>query len=74
MLTLPNLPTENLYKFLALGGIVVVITSLLYVLNENQKVNMDNVKLETTLRVYNYKIETFKNKVKYLSEMVENDT
>jgi hypothetical protein len=59
MLALPNLPTENLYKFLALGGIIITITSVLYFLTENQKISVDTVKLKAKAKAYWLTVDSY---------------
>lgn len=74
MFALPSLPTENLYKFFALGGIVMVITSSLYLVSERQKVGVDIIKLNTKKSIYNSKIERYNKKVNENLQAYKMDT
>lgn len=57
MLAIPALPTENLNKFLALGGILAALATIILCVSELQKTEIDNVKLQASYNLYDMKIQ-----------------
>lgn len=63
MFTVPSLPTESLYKFLTIGGIIIMITSVLYIVSEQQKIGEGIIKYETIGKIYGQKIKNHNNEM-----------
>ncbi len=66
MFTLPTPPTDNLYKFISIFGLIISIASFIYVETKsieiaNETYNANKLKFET--QVEKQKIESFRNEI-----------
>jgi len=59
-MNLPTLPTDNLYKFLALSGLAIAIFSLVFPMIRISEIKMKLVEAETQSNVLNVEIEELK--------------
>jgi hypothetical protein len=71
MIPIPSLPTETLYKFLALGGLIVAVVTALYSIGENKQIEIDNIKLDTKNKIYMNKTEQYLKEVKVANKEYE---
>lgn len=71
-MTFPSLPTDNLYKFIALAGIVVVILSIYSVETKILEVHDHIVDTEEDQHISLVKLESLQNKMKLLEKIVDN--
>ncbi len=63
-MTLPNVPTDSLYKFLALTGIIIVIFCFIYTKNKNE---------EIVVEIFDLQLELAKNSIeqKYHQPLID---
>ncbi|MGD0712531.1 MAG: hypothetical protein ABR968_15250 [Bacteroidales bacterium] len=61
MNTLPNLPTDNMYKFIGLSGLVLIIFSIYYPIKVADEFSTDIIKLKTALKKVDAKIKIYKD-------------
>lgn len=52
MLPFPSVPTDSLYKFKALGGIFVLLTSLIVLFTEVDKATREQIELHSQIALY----------------------
>jgi len=69
--TLPNLPTDNLYKFLALAGTVIVILSVYFVETKLAEVNDRILDTEEEQSLITERLELLQHKVKEFEQIVD---
>ena len=50
-MNLPNLPTENLYKFMALSGLAIVAFCIVFPLQRSNEINFKIVEIETQQKI-----------------------
>lgn len=74
MIALPTLPTENLNKFLALGGIVATLATMILYISEAQKAEISGIKLQSGYEVYNYKISLYNTNMARIKTQFINDS
>jgi hypothetical protein len=60
MITLPTLPTDNLYKFLALSGLAIAIFSLVFPIIRISEIRMKLIEVKTQSNVLDVEIEELK--------------
>jgi hypothetical protein len=72
---IPSLPTDNLYKFLAISGLVIIILSVAYPLSKSKEFAMDQFDLNIKKSVqiielerFAKELETFVEELKILNE------
>ncbi len=51
MMNLPSLPTDNLYKFLALSGLAIVLFSLVFPIIQISEIRLKIIEIETQMEV-----------------------
>lgn len=56
-MSIPNLPTDNLYKFLSISGIFIIILSLSSLYFNSKTLNTEIIETNRKIRHYGYKIE-----------------
>ena len=59
MFDFPNVPTESLYKFMALGGIIAIFATGLLFVTEWQNVSVQNIKYNTSIDIQNIGADKF---------------
>jgi len=59
---IPNLPTDNLYKFFALAGVVIIITCLIIPTYLIRNIKYEIVETETEMGEIDYKIKGLKKR------------
>ncbi len=69
-MTIPNLPTDNLYKFIALSGVIIMIASVVLYLNQYNILRNDINELETEEIKTNHEITYGEEDSKNLSKKV----
>ena len=69
-MNIPNLPTDNLYKFMALSGTLMLIIFLIYPLIITNKINDEITAIETELGELEFNKNTLNEKVTVLMEAV----
>jgi hypothetical protein len=52
MMNLPSLPTDNLYKFLALSGLAIVLFSLVFPIIRISEIRMQIIEVDTQLKCW----------------------
>jgi hypothetical protein len=66
-LPVPTLPTDNLYKFMALSGLAIIIFSLVFPMIRISEIKLKMVEVETQLAVLHIEINDYEfcfNKLK----------
>jgi len=71
-MNLPNLPTDNLYKFVALVGVVILIGASYFPIVKAREYQLSMVKLEGQLRLLNLELEYLKEKATHLKSDQDN--
>jgi len=51
-MNLPSIPTDNLYKFLAITGLILCLVSIFYPTIEGDKIDREIIQLETNTNIY----------------------
>ena len=59
-MNIPNLPTDNLYKFLSLTGLFLMVSSFGYKEYRNHQHNIENSEIIVNKEILDYKIENKK--------------
>lgn len=57
-MSLPTLPTDNLYKFLAVFGLIILVFTVWIYVSYSEKINQETTKLNLLLTEYHAKQET----------------
>ncbi len=70
-MTIPNLPTDNLYKFVALTGVVLLILSLLYPESQRTTIRDEITLYNGEVRKLNFERDKSKRKLKDIKEQVK---
>ena len=52
MIDIPSVPTESLYKFLALVGVISILLSSAFFVTQVRDIRVDNIKLNTKINLY----------------------
>lgn len=60
MVPLPNVPTDSLYKFQALGGIIALLTTVILFLTEVRNSAKESTQLKKNMEIYKLGIEASK--------------
>jgi hypothetical protein len=68
MVPFPTLPTESLYKFMAIAGLITIVASFIYFTSQNQEISIDTIKLTTNSELYARKIDASN---KFASELLK---
>ena len=68
---IPTIPTDNLYKFLALGGLLLVVTSVLFPFYQQTELSLKKNEVEVAFEKLSLKVEALNSRNKSLldSEM-----
>jgi hypothetical protein len=74
MVPFPTVPTDSLYKFQALGGIIALLTTITLFLTEAQKALTENIKLESAVELYNLKIKKSRERNKEIVKEFKQDS
>lgn len=61
-----QLPTDNFYKFVALSGMFVLLSSLYFLFYETENIIIEYIQLNTNIEVYKLKSEELERKVQEL--------
>lgn len=61
-MSLPNLPTDNLYKFVALVGVIILIATLYFPIMKAREYRLSMVKLKGQLRLLDIELDYLKEK------------
>ena len=64
-MNIPNLPTDNLYKFIALTGFFLMVFSFGYKEYRNHQFNIENTKINVAEKLLEFKIENKKTLVEH---------
>ena len=67
-MNLPNLPTDNLYKFLALFGLVITVSSTYFYVSETHRLEDFANQLDQTSAHLNIKFDAIDNEQSHLKE------
>jgi hypothetical protein len=62
-MNLPNLPTDNLYKFMALSGLAIFLFSIVFPLSQIHDIKLKMVEIETQQEVLKLEVEQIGNDV-----------
>ena len=60
-MNLPSLPTDNLYKFLALSGLFIVLFSFIFPMKRIGELKLKTLEIETQSEVLNIEIDFLKH-------------
>lgn len=75
MITVPTLPTDNLYKFVALTGVFLLLVAVLYPTIKIQELNSEIIVLNGEIERHRYESEILSEKrsdlKKKLKELVK---
>ena len=63
-MTIPNLPTDNLYKFIALSGVTIILVSILFYSSEIIELYDSTKTIESEIEILELDIEFFDEDVK----------
>ncbi|MDV7140447.1 hypothetical protein R3X28_16260 [Maribacter sp. TH_r10] len=64
-MNIPNLPTDNLYKFLALTGLFLMVASFGYKEYRNHEYNIQKTEIKVEEKILEFKIENKKTMVEH---------
>lgn len=70
-MNIPNIPTDNLYKFIALTGVVLFLISTFYPDYQEDKIKEDIIIFNGEVQKLNLESSNEKRKLKYIKEKVE---
>ncbi len=73
MMTIPNLPTDNLYKFLSIAGLVTVILSISSLYFNGKSLNNDIIEMNQKIAQYNYEFRYLKCEVSEIDKILDKD-
>jgi hypothetical protein len=59
-MAIPNLPTDSLYKFMAITGLIILIACLFYPNYQAEKFAIESIRLGTEIDRLEYQIEDIK--------------
>lgn len=72
-MTIPNLPTDNLYKFLSIAGLVTVILSISSLYFNGKNLNNDIIEINQKIAHYNYEVRYLKCEVSEIDKILDKD-
>jgi hypothetical protein len=67
-MNLPSLPTDNLYKFLALSGLVIVLFSFIFPMKRIGEIELKSLEIKTQVEVLKIEIDYLKEDTKTWAE------
>jgi len=67
-----NLPTDNLYKFLAIFGLVILIFSVYYLFQKSRELSLLSIEVENGLKITEQQGHHLKNKGSLLISLLDN--
>jgi len=73
MVPFPTLPTESLYKFLSIAGLVTILSSLILLTSQTQQLEIENIKLRTNSELYSLKIKKYNTLAKEANDAYRRD-
>ena len=63
MINMPSLPTDNLYKFLALSGLAIVTFSIVFPMIRDSELNLMMLETDKNMKVANIEKELFDKRI-----------
>lgn len=70
-MTIPNLPTDNLYKFLALSGVLLIVLALIMPRFTINRLDEESDKIEAELLILELETDVIANKTEKLKESID---
>lgn len=70
-LPIPTLPTDNLYKFMALSGLAILIISTVFPMMRISEIKLKLVELETQTEIIGIETQKLKEEVSEKAEQIE---
>lgn len=67
-MNIPTLPTDNLYKFYAIGGLFVLILSAYYLLENIIKIDEEKIKIKSEINIAKLNINKFKKRISLIEK------
>lgn len=74
MVPFPNVPTDSLYKFLALGGVIALLTVFVLFITETEKIKADDISLRNNTEVINLKISNLNEEIRGSNASLKKDS
>ena len=59
LMNIPNLPTDNLYKFMALSGLAIFLLSIVFPLRQVNDIKLKMIEIETQVEMFKLESEKF---------------
>ena len=69
-----NIPTDNLYKFIAIFGLVILLTSVYYPFQMMQELSFKVYEIEAKAELMEYKNKYLEGRIKYITKRLENES
>lgn len=71
-MNIPNIPTDNFYKFIALSGTIIVLVTLYTSITKVSEVEDKLIEAEEIVKTIAVKIESLNRKVSFIDSIIEN--